>query len=185
MNEWHIRQAVRVLQAGGIIAYPTEAVWGLGCDPFNPRAVERLLAIKRRPEYKGLILAAAGEGQIEPLLAPLSAEQRQLLSETWPGPNTWLIPDPKNLIPRWVKGQHRGVAVRVSDHPVVRALTLAYGGPIVSTSANVSAAAPAKTKLKVRTYFGSDVDFVVDGELGDLKKPTTIRDLSDSRVVRS
>ncbi|TCK03590.1 L-threonylcarbamoyladenylate synthase [Marinobacterium mangrovicola] len=185
MNDWHIDQAVRVLRQGGIIAYPTEAVWGLGCDPFNPEAVARLLEIKRRPEHKGLILAAASEFQISGLLAPLNDEQRELLSSTWPGPNTWLLPDPAQLIPRWVKGSHSGVAVRVSAHPVVQALCSAYGGPIVSTSANVSAAPPAKSKLKVRTYFGSDVDYIVDGALGSQSKPTTIRDISDNKVVRS
>ena len=185
MNDWHIYQAVRVLRQGGIIAYPTEAVWGLGCDPFNSEAVARLLEIKRRPEHKGLILAAASEAQIGGLLDPLSHEQREQLSETWPGPNTWLLPDSRHLIPRWIKGSHTGVAVRVSAHPVVQALCLAYGSAIVSTSANVSAAPPAKSKLKVRTYFGSDVDFIVDGSLGDQSKPTTIRDLTDNKVVRS
>ena len=94
MNSWHIRQAVRVLQSGGIIAYPTEAVWGLGCDPFNEEAVRRLLTIKRRPEFKGLILAAASRAQIAPLESPLNVQQREQLDATWPGPNTWLLPDP-------------------------------------------------------------------------------------------
>ncbi|KEA62474.1 TsaC protein (YrdC domain) required for threonylcarbamoyladenosine t(6)A37 modification in tRNA [Marinobacterium lacunae] len=185
MNDWHLRQAVRVLRNGGIIAYPTEAVWGLGCDPFNSAAVQRLLEIKRRPEYKGLILAAASEEQIEPLLVHLSDQQRAQLSETWPGPNTWLLPDTEQLIPRWIKGQHSGVAVRVSAHPIVRALCEAFGAPLVSTSANVSSAPPAKSKTKVRAYFGSGVDFIVDGALGGLDRPTTIRNLSDNSVVRT
>lgn len=185
MNDWHLRQAIRVLRNGGIIAYPTEAVWGVGCDPFNPEAVRRLLEIKRRPEHKGLILAAASELQIDALLSPLSAEQRARLSETWPGPNTWLVPDAKQLIPRWIKGRHSAVALRVSAHPVVQALCEAFGAPLVSTSANVSSAPPAKSKTKVRAYFGAEVDFIVDGALGGLEKPTTIRSLLDNAVVRS
>lgn len=185
VNSWHLHQAVRVLRMGGIIAYPTEAVWGLGCDPFNEEAVRRLLALKQRPEHKGLIMAAASEELIAPLLKPLSAEQRARLSDTWPGPNTWLLPDPQQLIPAWVKGAHSGVAVRVSAHPLVQALSAEFGAPIISTSANISSAPPAKTKLKVKTYFGSGVDYIVDGSLGGLDRPTTIRDLSDLSVVRS
>lgn len=185
MNDWHLHQAIRVLRNGGIIAYPTEAVWGLGCDPFNPEAVERLLRIKRRPEYKGLILAAADEEQVSPLLSPLSQEQREQLSATWPGPNTWLLPDPRHLVPRWIKGKHPGVAVRVSAHPVVHALCRAFGAPLVSTSANVSSAPSAKNKMKVRAYFGSRVDFIVDGTLGGLDKPTVIRDISDKKIIRA
>ncbi len=185
MNDWQLRQAVRILRDGGIIAYPTEAVWGLGCDPYNPEAVRRLLEIKRRPEHKGLILAASSESQVSPLLEGLTEEQRARLAETWPGPNTWLLPDPEQRVPAWIKGQHTGVAVRVSAHPIVRALCDAFGGPLVSTSANTSSAPPAKSKLKVRTYFGDDIDFIVDGALGGLERPTTIRSLSDMTVVRA
>ncbi|MBS97911.1 MAG: tRNA threonylcarbamoyladenosine biosynthesis protein RimN [Oceanospirillaceae bacterium] len=184
MNSWHIRQAVRVLQSGGIIAYPTEAVWGLGCDPFNEEAVRRLLTIKRRPEFKGLILAAASRAQIAPLESPLNVQQREQLDATWPGPNTWLLPDPQGLVPVWVKGQHAGVAVRVSAHPVVQALCESFGGPIISTSANPASAEPAKDKLKVRTYFGDDIDYLVPGRLGGLDRPTVIRDISSNITIR-
>ncbi|MBV0933767.1 L-threonylcarbamoyladenylate synthase [Marinobacterium weihaiense] len=185
MNHWQIKEAVRCINNGGVIAYPTEAVWGLGCDPYSRQAVQRLLALKRRPEHKGLILVAAHEDQIAPLLAPLSDEQRQRLSETWPGPNTWLLPDPKNLIPRWVKGCHSQVAVRVSAHPLVQALCREYGGPLVSTSANRSAAEPAKSKLKVSAYFGASLDFILPGELGGLNKPTVIRNIMDMQTIRA
>lgn len=185
VNDWQLRQAVRVLRAGGIIAYPTEAVWGLGCDPFNPDAVNRLLEIKRRPMHKGLILAAATQQQIGHLITPLSPTQRACLDDSWPGPNTWLLPDPEGRVPGWIKGRHSGVAVRVSAHPVVQALCAAFGGPLVSTSANTSNAPPARSKTKVRTYFGCKLDFIVDGQLGGLARPTTIRSLFDMAVVRS
>lgn len=185
MNNWHLRQAVRALEMGGVIAYPTEAVWGLGCDPYNAAAVRRLLALKRRPEHKGLILVASDIKQVEPLLCDLTDAQRETLTQSWPGPNTWLLPDPKGLIPAWVKGKHSGVAVRVSAHPLVQALCDRYGGPLVSTSANVSAAPPAKDRLKVITYFGHRLDYIVDGALGGLSKPTTIRDLLSETVVRA
>ncbi|GAA0795049.1 L-threonylcarbamoyladenylate synthase [Marinobacterium sediminicola] len=185
MNHWQLKEAVRCINNGGVIAYPTEAVWGLGCDPYNRQAVQRLLDLKRRPEHKGLILVAADEAQIEPLLAVLTDSQRQCLRETWPGPNTWLLPDPKNLIPHWVKGRHAQVAVRVSAHPLVQALCRAYGGPLISTSANRSAADPARSKLKVSAYFGCKLDFILPGELGGLDKPTVIRSLVDMNLVRA
>ncbi|MBP0049947.1 Sua5/YciO/YrdC/YwlC family protein [Marinobacterium sp. AK62] len=185
MNPWQLKEAVRCLHAGGVIAYPTEAVWGLGCDPYNRAAVQRLLALKRRPEHKGLILVAASQAQIEPLLTPLNDQQRQWLDETWPGPATWLLPDPRGLVPGWIKGAHTQVAVRVSAHPLVQALCEAYGGPVVSTSANRSAANPARSKLKVSTYFGYSVDFILPGELGGLDKPTAIRNIQDLQNIRA
>ena len=99
-------KAAEVLLRGGVIAYPTEAVWGLGCDPFNETAVEHLLQIKRRPMHKGLILVAANLQQIEPLLRNLNSADRARVTSSWPGPVTWILPDPTNLIPHWVKGNH-------------------------------------------------------------------------------
>ncbi len=184
MNNWHLNQALRVLRGGGVIAYPTEAVWGLGCDPFNAAAIERLLELKRRPMHKGLILVAADMTQIKPLLQGLSDDQLAQLEASWPGPVTWLIPDPKGWAPEGVRGRHSSVAVRVSDHPVVRALCSAFGGPIVSTSANRSAAAPARSRLKVNTYFGQSLDYVVPGALGKLERPTQICDLGSKQLIR-
>ncbi|WP_372738719.1 L-threonylcarbamoyladenylate synthase [Neptunomonas sp.] len=185
MNQWHYSQAARALHAGGVIAYPTEAVWGLGCDPYNETAVRRLLALKRRPVHKGVILVAASMTQIEPLLRGLAPEHLERLQASWPGPNTWLLPDPDNIIPSWIKGKHSSVAVRVSAHPGVILLCKAFGRPIVSTSANPSSAEPARSLLRVNTYFGKKLDYYLPGKLGDLAQPTTIQDLRDSRVVRS
>src|SRR5688572_24130365 len=98
-----INRAAGCLRQGGIVAYPTEGVWGLGCDPFNGAAVHKLLAIKQRPIEKGLILIAGSTTQIARLLNPLSSTQRKLLDESWPGPTTWLLPDAEQLIPSWIK----------------------------------------------------------------------------------
>lgn len=184
MNFWHLNQAVRALESGGVIAYPTEAVWGLGCDPFDEDAVQRLLQLKRRPMHKGLILVAADMSQIQPLLVGLDSAQRQQLADSWPGPVTWLLPDLADWIPGWVKGHHNSVAVRISDHPGVRALCQAYGGPVVSTSANPSAAPPARSKLRVSTYFGSGLDYILPGKLGGLSRPTQIRDIGSNKFIR-
>ncbi len=173
-----------VVRSGGLISYPTEAVWGLGCDPWNPVAVDRLLSLKRRPEHKGLILIASSVSQIEVLLESLTAEQRDRVLLSWPGPNTWLLPDPSNLIPEWIKGRFDSVAVRVTDHPIARALCDRLGSPLVSTSANPGGSKPALTKAEVSNYFGSGVDFYLAGELGESDKPSTIRDAVNGAILR-
>lgn len=184
MQVLHILNAVEALKHGGVIAYPTEGVWGLGCDPFNEQAVLRVLRLKRRPLAKGLILVAADMAQIAPLLAALSEPELALLRSSWPGPTTWLLPDPDQVIPAWIKGNFATVAVRVSAHPVVVGLCRAFGGPLVSTSANPAAAPPALSRLRVLSWFGPQLDYVVPGRLGGLKGPSTIRDLRGSALIR-
>lgn len=182
---WHIQQSVQAMRQGGVIAYPTEAVWGLGCDPFNEAAVQHLLNIKRRPMHKGLVLIAGDISQIEFLLADLSDDERAKVTADWPGPYTWILPDPKGLIPAWIKGKHQAVAVRVSAHSGVKELTDAYGSFIVSTSANPSEYLPARDSLKVKTYFGNKLDYVLPGKLGGLAQPTQIRDLRSNQLIRA
>ena len=178
----------RIIASGGVIAYPTEAVWGLGCDPFNPRAVNKILALKQRSVAKGLILAAADIGQLEPFLTNISAEQRQQLETSWPGPVTWLVPN-NGLIPHWISGDFSSVALRVSDHPYVQQLCRAYGGPIVSTSANPQGKPAPKHRWQVCRYFnqlGNDglLDRVVKGAVGKRLEPSQIRDIVTGDVLR-
>jgi L-threonylcarbamoyladenylate synthase len=184
MNHWRIKQAAAALRRGGIIAYPTEAVWGVGCDPFNRVAVQHLLQLKQRPQHKGLILVAAGIDQLDPLFAPLSEAQQQQLEASWPGPNTWLLPDPDNLIPRWVKGAHNSIAVRVTAHPQTAALCRAYGGLLVSTSANRAGQPPALTAAEVRAAFDRRLDYLLPGALGGRSQPSVIRDLKTGQILR-
>lgn len=176
-------RAVRALREGAVIAYPTEGVWGLGCDPFNRDAVELLLALKRRPSAKGLILIAADASMLSPLLDPLPAALRQQLDASWPGPNTWIVPDPDHLSPPWIRGRHDSLAVRVTAHPQAARLSREFGGPIVSTSANPAGLAPALTAHAVRRYFGRLV-MIMPGATGGSKTPSTIRDLCSGRVLR-
>lgn len=131
-SNWQIQQTARVVREGGVIAYPTEAVWGLGCDPWNEAAVDRLLALKERPMHKGLIVVADDIEQFNFLLDDLPDIWQERLAGSWPGPNTWLVPH-QNRLPEWVTGEHDSVALRVSDHPLVRALCR-YTGPLISTS---------------------------------------------------
>lgn len=180
----HVRLAARLLHAGGVVAYPTEAVFGLGCNPFDEDAVMQLLALKHRPVEKGLIVVAASPVQLLPLLAPLSVAQRATLAASWPGANTWVIPN-GDFFPSWITGGKETVAVRIPAHPVVRALCQAFGGALVSTSANLSGCAPARSTLAVRRQFADTLDYIVPGALGGQSRPTQIRDLMTGDVLRS
>lgn len=179
-----LQAAVAALDSGGVIACPTEAVWGLSCDPDDECAVIRLLTLKRRPVTKGLILVAATQNQVEFLLADLPEQQRHKLSASWPGPATWLLPHRGRVAP-WIHGEYDTVAVRVSNHPVVRALCLAWGGPLVSTSANPTGASAAVASFQVRRYFGDKLDYLLPGAIGALGRPTGIRDLASGKIIRA
>jgi L-threonylcarbamoyladenylate synthase len=179
-----LQHAVNALHWGGVIACPTEAVWGLGCDPDNEQAVMRLLALKRRSVHKGLILVAATQQQFGFLLADLPVEQRDTLSSGWPGPATWLVPH-RGRVPDWIHGEHDTVAVRVSAHPVVSALCRAWGGPLVSTSANPAGARAALAPFQVKRYFGEQLDCLLPGAVGSAGRPTGIRDLASGQIIRA
>jgi len=183
MNHWQLARTARVIHGGGIIAYPTEAVFGLGCDPLNPEAVHNLLAIKQRPVDKGLILIAADISQLTPFITPLTAEAKAQLAKTWPGPHTWLLPAHANT-PRWIRGQHNTIAVRVTAHPIAAALCRTAGHALISTSANPAGKAPAISALRVRHYFPTVLDNILHGALGTETGPTPIRDLMTQKLVR-
>jgi len=179
-----LREAVRALRAGGVVAYPTEAVWGLGCDPLNNGAVDRLLALKKRDWRKGLILIAADFAQLEPYVQLPSRSAQKRAFATWPGPVTWVFPASDHC-PMWISGDRDSVAIRVTAHPVAAALCAAYGGALVSTSANRSGRAPACSVSAVRLQFPRQLDALVPGALGDLAGPTPIRQVITGYLLRA
>lgn len=183
IGAWKLRPALRAISEGRVVAYPTEAVWGLGCDPCNPEAVAALLRMKRRPPAKGLIVVAGEIGQLDSWLESVDGAGMARLQSSWPGPETWLVPAPP-CVPGWVTGRHATVALRVSAHPVVQSLCRARGGPLVSTSANPTGLEPARHPLKVRTYFGANLGALVPGPLGGATAPTRIRDLATGETLR-
>ncbi len=165
------------------MAYPTEGVYGLGCDPENAAAVLRVLEIKDRPMEKGLILIACDRAQLSGFVLP-DSEMEHRLASTWPGPVTWLLPAGPRARP-WLTGGRYSLAVRVSAHPVAAGLCRAFGAPIVSTSANLSGRPPARSALSLRKSLKSrGVDYVVPGDVGSQSGPTEIRDGASGAVVR-
>ena len=178
--------AARALRRGGVIAYPTEAVWGLGCDPRDEAATLCLLALKEREVEKGLILIAADEAQLAPFVdfGSLAESQLDALRATWPGPYTWIVPASTDA-PRWITGEHDGIAVRVTAHPDVIALCEAFGGAIVSTSANRAGMPAAATFDALDPAVVAGVDGVLEGETGGLERPSAIRDARTGAVLRA
>ena len=178
-----VRWAAQLMRAGGVVAYPTEAVWGLGCDPDNPQAVARLLRLKGRSWRKGLILLATEVSQFAPLVEPLDSGLQARLEATWPGPVTWLVPAGER-VPEWIRGRFDSVALRVTDHLLAAGLSRAFGGPIVSTSANPQGLPPALSRMQVRRYFGRELDALTPGSLGGRDRPSEIRDLLSQAQIR-
>jgi L-threonylcarbamoyladenylate synthase len=183
LSWWHLRSAVRVLRSGGVIAYPTEAVFGLGCDPMDPTAVARVLAIKGRARSKGLILIASRVEQIDPLLLPQAPAVRERVLASWPGAITWLLAA-RPEVPDWLTGGGSRIAVRVTAHPLCIALCQGFGGPIVSTSANRSGRPPVRTALGARRSLGREVDYVLVGATGGARRVSEIRDGVSGRSLR-
>jgi L-threonylcarbamoyladenylate synthase len=179
-----VRQGAQCLVEGGVIAYPTEAVYGLGCDPENESAVRHILRLKNRPEAAGLILIADRLERFAAYIGAVSSTDKQRALAAWPGPVTWLFPRART-VPDWLAGAHSTIALRITAHPVCRALCEAFGGAIVSTSANPSAAEPARSAAQVAAYFDGELCGIVEGELGGQSRPSEIRDLATGRVLRS
>ena len=184
MDKLNIQQAANVISDGGVIAYPTEAVWGLGCNPWNEVAVKKLLQIKRRDSGKGLVIVASSITQLNNLCADLPQQQLQQLRHTWPGPCNWIIPDKKSWLPSFVRGKHASVAVRVSAHTTIQKLCSAVGHPLISTSANIAGEPPCLTCQQVHAIFSDKISGIVDGDLGGKTNPCVIRDLSTSKIIR-
>ena len=178
-----IRRAAALVRAGGVIAYPTEAVWGLGCDPLDTEAVARILALKQRRAEEGLILIAADMAQLEAWIEPVSHEIEARVSATWPGPVTWVFPA-QPWVPFWVHGGGGLLAVRVTAHAQSAALCRAVGYPIVSTSANRHGHPPARTAAQVRRWLADDVDLILGGATGGRARPSEIRDAITGRAFR-
>jgi L-threonylcarbamoyladenylate synthase len=178
--------AALLLRRGGVLAYPTEAVYGLGCDPHDRPAFEKIFALKQRPATQGVLLIAADFAQVERYIDFAQVPDAVLaqVRASWPGPHTWIFPR-SDAVPDWVAGAHAGIALRVSAHDPAAALCRAFGGALVSTSANPHGEPPARSAATVADYFGDALDGVLDAPLGALASPTTIRDALTGAIIRA
>ncbi|MDP6437657.1 MAG: Sua5/YciO/YrdC/YwlC family protein [Gammaproteobacteria bacterium] len=183
MQSTLVRHAAHVLLQGGVIAYPTEGVYGLGCLPDYRESVQHILNLKGRSVSAGLILIAADSEQLQDWIAPTAAERKRLEKKS-SQPVTWLV-TAREHTPGWLTGGHNTLAVRITRHPVAAALCRAADSPLVSTSANRSGRPPARTALQARRWLGNELDAVVAGPLGDASGPSEIRMAQDNRVIRA
>ena len=181
-----IDAAAALLRRGGVLAYPTEAVFGLGCDPLERSAVERLFALKQRAPTQGVLLIAADFSHVEPFIATdlVPASVMAQVRASWPGPATWVFPR-SAAVPAWIAGDHAGVALRVTAHPASAALCQAFGGALVSTSANPHGRPPARSAADVEAHFGAALEGLLDAPLGGQTRPTVIRDALSGAIIRS
>jgi L-threonylcarbamoyladenylate synthase len=179
-------QAADLLRQGGVLAYPTEAVFGLGCDPHNQAAFERIFTLKQRPSTQGVLLIAADFSQVERYvdMAKVPPGVLAQVRASWPGPFTWVFPRSAE-VPDWVAGAHAGIALRVSGHAPAVALCRAFGGALVSTSANIHGQPPARDEATITKYFGEDLDGVVHAPLGGASQPSTIKDALTGAIIRT
>lgn len=185
-----IHAASQIILSGGVLAYPTESVWGLGCDPFNETAFEQLLTLKNRPQEKGVILIAGDVSQVASHLSHLPGDMQQRMQASWVDQAqsqqgvTWLVPLAENTtIPTWITGQHDSVALRVTPHPLVQALCESVGSFLVSTSCNPAGEAPAMTVQQAKAYFDNTINYL-DGETLGFDKPSCIIDAKTGAILR-
>ena len=170
------------LRRGGLVAYPTESCYGLGCDPRNPRALKRLIQLKGRDAAKGLLLIADHFNRLKPFVRPLRAADLTRMQRSWPGPVTWVVPA-SNACPPLLTGGRPTIAVRVTAHPGAARLCRSLGMALVSTSANKSGDKPAQTAAECRRIFGAQVR-VIAGRIGPRRRPSTLIDLATGNILR-
>lgn len=181
-----MNSAVEAFQQGGIIAYPTEAVFGLGCDPDNQAAVEKLLAIKQRPVTKGLILLAGNYSQLLPYVddQKIPQDKRYTVLSRWPDGITQVLPA-KQSVASYLTGEFNTIAVRVTSQPDVVALCQQTNKPIVSTSANITGQPPATCAEELPLRLTQKIDFIMPGKTLGFTQPSTIIDGLTGEIFRS
>ena len=184
-TDFQHKLAAHYVRRGGVIAYATESVWGLGCDPFNEAAIEHLLALKQRPMAKGMILLSGQAEHFGFLVDAMTQEQRERLTQKSDRPTTWLVPDAARQVSPWIKGEHDFVAIRVSTSSSVAKLTKALGHPIISTSANPASKPTAKNILALRQCFGLRLDYILPGSVDPSAQASRIINIETGEIIRA
>ena len=182
MSPWALNRLSGAIAAGAVIGYPTDTIWGFGCDPLNAASVAHILQIKRRPVEMGVILLSSRLEYCEPFVR-IPAERRAEIESPAATPTTWLI-DASPACPEWIRGRHPTVAIRITDHPVLEALCAGFGRPLVSTSANRSGRPTVRNALQMRRQFGDELDAIVTGFDTGGSKASRIQSLASGQLLR-
>ena len=172
----HINQAIATLNDGGVVAFPSDTVYGVGVDPFQPEAVRKLYKIKGRPIDKPIPILVGSTDDVERVAQNLPPTFSQLAERFWPGGLT-LIVEAKSLPPEVTAGGDT-VGIRMPDHPLALALLQRFGGAIATTSANKSDEPPATSAEEVQSELGALVDIILDGGQTATRIASTVLDLS-------
>ncbi|NOY71388.1 MAG: tRNA threonylcarbamoyladenosine biosynthesis protein RimN [Gammaproteobacteria bacterium] len=180
---WHCRQAAHIIKRGGLIAYPTETVYGLGCDPLNLESILKILELKHRPLAKGLIIIAAEVNQLLPYIESNPTEIENTLLSPDTKPTTWAF-KAQPWVPAWLTGQHTTLAVRLTSHPAAHSLCMQLAHPIISTSANPPGARPARNGHLLRKWFHHKLDFILPGTTPHHNTPSMIKDVKTGLILR-
>lgn len=178
-----IEQAVKVVRDGGVIAYPTEYCFGLGCDPMNTKAVRRILRIKNRAAEQGLILIAADLQQVVEYADIEASPITEKILQSWPGPVTWTLPA-LGHVSDWIKGMHSSIAMRVTGHVLSAAICRQFGHAMVSTSANRHTQAALRSAAEVAAEMGGEIDYIVAADVGGAQRASQIRDGLTGAILR-
>ncbi len=178
-----IEKAVLAIKHGGTVVYPTEGVFGFGCDFNNEQSVHKILQLKQRDVAKGLVLIASHIQHIMPLIKPTNRMDLARALKTWPGHHTWVFPKTQ-LTPSWISGNFDSVAVRVSKHPAVKQLCDSLNSALVSTSANLAGQTTPSTLVEQAELWGDQVDYYLDLPLGGSKHPSSIKLASNGQILR-
>ncbi|PWK46814.1 L-threonylcarbamoyladenylate synthase [Pleionea mediterranea] len=182
ISNWQLDKAAILLSRGGVIAYPTETVWGLGCRPDDPEAVDRILSIKQRVPEKGLILLASHPDQFRNWVTPLTSDEQKKLMAKQQQPTTWVLPATQHA-PNWITGGRSSIAIRMTTHPLARGLCQRMG-LLVSTSANRAGKPSLKQRFSCIQQFAGEVDWVMPGQCGGERGASRIIDWQTGRVLR-
>lgn len=183
MSSWALNRLSQALSAGAVIAYPTDTIWGFGCDPANGASVAHLLRIKQRPVSKGLILLTSDMQYCDPFVE-LEPDQRDILLQPCERPTTWLVPASAHC-PWWIRGEHETVAIRITNHPLLQFLCERLQTPLVSTSANRAGQPNARNALQVHRQFADELDYIVTGFDTGGGQPSEIKSLASGMTLRS
>ena len=183
MSPWALNRLSKALSAGAVIAYPTDTIWGFGCDPANGEAVARILRIKQRPVSKGLILLGPDMRYCDPFV-DIEPDQRDRLLQPCERPTTWLVPASAHC-PWWIRGSHPTVAIRLTDHPLIRYLCERLQAPLVSTSANRGGKSNARNAFQLRRQFAGELDYIVTGFDTGGNLASDIKSLASGKTFRA